>query len=101
MADQWTYVYGPGRLLAWTIKCNLHKAGGKCTSSLNVGPGLSSDEAKRRIKYWCVRGQGIADDASGTFLHMRDKPRRYSEPIPSHDELDRLVERSIVLWYIN
>ena len=51
---------------------------------------ISLAEAKRRNKYWCVRGQRIPDELGATNSHMDDKPRMYID-VPSDAELDRDV----------
>ena len=62
-----------------------------------MGENISGDEAKRRIKYWCVRGQHIENDSGGVAIHKLEKPRLILDPIPTHAELDRQVNLLIVL----
>ena len=68
-----------GVFKAWSVTCNLHKADGqRCNKSLSMGSGFTSEEARRRIKEWCVRGLTIPDTPGGKAAHMDKNPRFFA-----------------------
>ena len=68
-----------GLIKAWSARCNIHKHDGeRCNKRLNMGEVFTSDEARRRIKEWCMRGVAIPDGPGGRAEHMRIQPRNFA-----------------------
>ena len=78
---------------AWTATCTLHKFGGRCNKSLSFANGsMTSDEARCRIKKWCLVGCDIPDNAGAREEHMSENPRKYAgEDVLSEAQYDQLV----------
>ena len=75
-------VYSRGVFTAWSATCNLHVASGeRCNKNLNLGTTYSSEEARRRIQEWCLRGLDIADGPEARGHHMEDNPRWYAPAV--------------------
>ena len=86
-------VYSRGVITSWSATCRRHQSDGRrCNKSLTFGAVFSEDEAKRRIKRWCLQGLGIPDEAGGRDRHMNINPRRFrASDVGTHEELDRAV----------
>ena len=86
-------VHPGGVITAWSATCRRHQSDGhRCNTSLTFGEVFSEDEAKRRIKRWCLQGLEIPDEAGGRDRHMKINPRRFrASDVGTHEELDRAV----------
>ena len=84
-----------GVFKCWSVTCRLHQADGeRCNKSLSLGTEYSSEEARRRIKEWCLRGCPIPDLPGGKRRHMDECPRTFDPAtIRSEAELDALAAR--------
>ena len=65
-----------GVVKAWSVTCKLHAVDGdRCNKSLNMGEVFTSDEARCRIKEWCLRGLMSGSKAA----HMAINPHLFTE----------------------
>ena len=88
--------YKNGSLSAVTVTCNLHvRDGRRCNKSLTLGACFSEDEARWRIKAWCVAGLDLPDGDGARQTHMDPtffNPRAVDvADLKSQEELDVLV----------
>ena len=86
--------------LCWSVTCRVHRADGlRCNKSLNLGTLFSDEEAKARIKEWCVRGLSIPDAPGGKNAHMHVNPRDF-EPgsVARESDLDAAAFAFAATW---
>ena len=86
-------VHTRGVHTAWSATCNLHVLEGqRCNINLTMGTCFTEDEAKRRVKKWCLLGPDIADGPGARKRHMDKKPRTFNAAsLDSHASLDSQV----------
>ena len=81
-----------GEYVAWTVTCNFHRLGGRCNQNLSFSEVGSADEARQRLKEWCLRGLLIPDEAGAKKAHMDSKAKMYPlSGVRSEEELDRIA----------
>ena len=81
-----------GEYVAWTVTCNFHKLEGRCNQNLSFREVGSADEARQRLKEWCLRGLRIPDEAGAKKAHMDSKAKMYPlSGVRSEEELDRIA----------
>ena len=81
-----------GEYVAWTVTCNFHKLDGRCNQNLSFSEVGSADEARQRLKEWCLRGLLIPDEAGAKKAHMDSKAKMYPlSGVRSEEELDRIA----------
>ena len=69
-----------GIVKAWSATCLLHDADGmRCNKSLNMGTEFTDEQARRRIKEWCLQGAMIPDEYGMRKRHMDIQPREFSD----------------------
>ena len=67
-----------GIVKSWSATCGLHKAEGlRCNKTFNMGTEFTDEQARRRIKEWCLRGAIIPNEHGGRKTHMDIKPRTF------------------------
>ena len=86
-------VVARGRLIAFSATCKVHVAdGARCNINLSLGRCFTLEQAKHRIKQWCVHGLQVPDEVGARAKHMDVRPRDFAEDdlIPL-EELERLA----------
>ena len=83
---------GRGAVQKYSARCKLHS--GSCNKTLTLGEVFSEDDARHRLKQWCIRGFSIPDDQEGTgkLLHMGKDPRFFPVSDLTEADLDRQLE---------
>ena len=81
-----------GEYYAWTVTCNFHRLGGRCNQNMSFSEVGSPDEARRRLKEWCLRGMLIPDAPGAKAEHMQDKSKKYPlSEVRSEEALDQIA----------
>ena len=79
----------------WSASCNLHRQGSRCNKNITYVNFCSADEARHRIKYWCIKGFEIRDEPEARTQHMFDEDlkdvRLFDlDSIPPEETLEQL-----------
>ena len=81
-----------GSEIAWTATCHFHRHDGRCNQWITFTEVGSRDEAKRRLKEWCIRGMLIPDAPGAKAIHMKDKSKKYPiSHVRSDEALDQIA----------
>ena len=81
---------------AWTATCRLHTCeGARCNTNLTLGAAVEADAARRRVKYWCLKGLEIPDCVGARAAHMDSglSPRSFrDDDIPDEETMDTCAQ---------